>query len=321
VVTNGSYLAGLSSIAIVIERHVPVLVAEVAELLVTRQGGSYIDGTVGAGGHACAILSKAGGSARLLGIDADPSALEVARQRLAEFGDRVVLMHGNFRDLSLIARSAGFFPVNGILLDLGLSSMQLADAERGFSFQGTGKLDMRFDRSKGVSAHDLLAGLDERQLAEVLREYGEERYARAIAREVVRTGPVCRVSELSDAVARAVPRRALRPALARTFQALRIATNDELGALREALPQAIDALEVGGRIAVIAFHSLEDRIVKRFFRRESSNCVCPPQLPRCQCGHTARLRLVTKRPIRPSADEVRRNPRSRSARLRVAERI
>jgi 16S rRNA (cytosine1402-N4)-methyltransferase len=215
----------------------------------------------------------------------------------------------------------GFEQVDGILMDLGLSSRQLADAQRGFSFSQEGPLDMRLDPTTGPTAADLVNSLNESELARILWEYGEERHARRIARRIVASRPIGSSGQLADLVARTVGRREKIHPATRTFQALRIAVNQELTALDEALPQARDLLRPGGRLAVIAFHSLEDRLVKRFYRRESSDCVCPPEAPFCVCEHEATLRLVTRKPIRPTESEIEQNPRSRSARLRVAERL
>jgi 16S rRNA (cytosine1402-N4)-methyltransferase len=302
--------------------HVPVLLEEVVNGLKVEPGGRYIDGTVGGGGHAYAILAASSPDGVLLGVDRDPAALEVASARLADYGRRFELVHGSFARLAEIAAAHGFAPVDGILLDLGLSSLQLADAGRGFSFLVDGPLDMRFDTtSGGRTAADLVNHLSSEELADVLYEYGEERRSRRIARAIVEARPLHTTRELADVIERATGgrRKRLHPATV-TFQALRIAVNRELTALERALPQAVDLLVPGGRMGVIAFHSLEDRIVKRFIRHESSECICPAELPVCACDHRATLDVVTRRPIRPTDGEVRTNPRSRSARLRVAER-
>ncbi len=284
-------------------------------------GGRYIDGTVGGGGHAAAILDRSDPDGRLLGLDLDPQALEVARQTLAPYGQRVTLVEGDFRDLREIAEGYGFRPAEGIILDLGLSSLQLSDPERGFSFLKEGPLDMRFSTRQATTAADLVNGLSEEELKGLIRRYGEEPRAGAIARAIVRHRPVRTTKALADIVVRAVgPGRRLHPAT-KTFQALRIAVNDELTALEEALPQAVEILREGGRLLVISFHSLEDRIVKGFMRREARGCLCPPEVPVCRCGHRPTLKVLTKAPIRPTAEEVERNPRSRSAKLRMAERI
>ncbi len=301
--------------------HVPVLYEETLTGLQVRPGGVYVDATLGAAGHALGILRASAPDGRLLGLDADPEAVAFARQVLQPFGERLTLRTANFRRLAAVARSAGFDRVDGVLLDLGLSSRQLAAAERGFAFQREGPLDMRLDPRRGTTAADLVNDLPEADLADLIRRYGEERHARRIARAIVAARPLTTTAELAQVVARAVGRRGRIHPATRTFQALRIAVNDELGALAEALPQALDLLAGGGRLAVIAFHSLEDRLVKRFFRQESRDCICPPEAPVCTCGHRAGLRIVTRKPIRPTPEEVARNPRSRSARLRIAERL
>lgn len=284
-----------------------------------------MDGTVGGGGHAAGLLEAAGPRARLLGLDADPDALAVARQVLARFGERVRLVNENFRHLAEVAREAGFVPADGVLLDLGVSSMQLERSPRGFSFQRDAPLDMRFDPRQPTTAADIVNGADERELRKMLYEYGNERNAARIARAIVQRRAARRIETTTD-LARIVVdvvgphRRGIHPAT-RTFQALRIAVNQELDSLREALPQAVDILARGGRLAVISFHSLEDRIVKEFMRREASECVCPPGLPACVCGREPILRLVNRKPITPTPEEVARNPRARSAKLRVAEKI
>ncbi len=301
--------------------HTPVLVNEVVEALAIRPFGWYVDCTVGLGGHSRAILEASAPDGRLLGLDADARSLELARQRLAAFGERVVLVHANFRDLERVARDKGVGTANGIIMDLGLSSWQLADSARGFSFHDEGGLDMRFDPSQGVSAADLVNTLPEDELAALIWRYGEEPKARPIARAIVGARPIATAGQLAGAIARAVGKRGRIHPATRTFQALRIAANRELENLEAALPQAVRLLGPGGRLAVISFHSLEDRIVKTFFRNESRDCICPPRLPQCVCGHRATLRIVTKKPITPGPREVSANPRARSAKLRVAERL
>jgi len=301
--------------------HIPVLYQEVQAWLQPRSGGLYVDATLGGGGHARGILIASHPTGRVLGLDADPSAVSFASQALESFGNRVLLQTANFRQLRAVAGALGINEVDGVLMDLGLSSRQLDDAERGFSFSQDGPLDMRMDRAQEQDAADLVNDLPEEKLAEILWRYGEERHARRIARAMVAARPLVSTAQLADLVARTVrSREKIHPAT-RTFQALRIAVNDELDALREALPQARDLLRPGGRLAVISFHSLEDRLVKQFYRQEASDCVCPPELPVCVCQHRATLRVLTSKPVRPAADEIARNPRSRSARLRVAERL
>lgn len=282
--------------------HEPVLLTEVLGFLDPQPGKVIVDATVGTGGHAEALLAR---GARVIGIDQDPQSLELAQERLRAFGTRFLALRGNFRHLKTLLAAIGVDKADGVLFDLGLSSLHLSQAERGFSFQEEGPLDMRMDPDNPVTAADLVNGLAERDLVRILREYGEERYAERIAREILRHRPLRTTGELARLVARCYPPKPYRihPAT-RTFQALRIAVNDELSALQEALPQARDLLAPGGVLCVIAFHSLEDRIVKRFFREEARG---------------GRLRLLTKKPVRPTKEEVGRNPRARSARLRAAQ--
>jgi 16S rRNA (cytosine1402-N4)-methyltransferase len=303
--------------------HIPVLLDEVLKGLNLHPGQHYIDGTLGAGGHAEAILQAIAPDGQVLGLDADPVALNSARQRLAPYNDRVHLVNANFSQLATIAHSYDFVPVHGILLDLGLSSMQLGDAERGFSFQNEGPLDMRYDPSGPTTAADLVNNLSQSELADLLYRFGEERRSRRIARAIVAARPVHNTRELAEVVARAVGGRRgarIHPAT-RTFQALRIAVNDELETLSSALAEATTILAPSGRLAVISFHSLEDRIVKNFFLQESKDCICPPEQLICTCGHRATLRIITRKPIIASSDEIDVNPRARSAKLRVAERM
>ncbi|MBL7183801.1 MAG: 16S rRNA (cytosine(1402)-N(4))-methyltransferase RsmH [Anaerolineae bacterium] len=301
--------------------HIPVLYQEGLAGLQIRPGGRYIDGTVGGGGHAHGILVASAPDGELLGIDADPMAVASAGERLAEFGRRVTLVQGNFVDLEEIALEHGFGSVDGILFDLGLSSLQLEAAGRGFSFQLDGPLDMRFDPSQMTTAADLVNDLSVEELASILFRYGEEPRARRIARAIVAERPINTTGELAALVSASVGRRRRLHPATRTFQALRMAVNEEMECLAEALPQALRLLASGGRLTVISFHSLEDRLVKQFFRREARDCLCPPEVPVCVCSHRATLGIVTKKPIRPSAEEVAANPRSRSAKLRVAYRL
>jgi 16S rRNA (cytosine1402-N4)-methyltransferase len=301
--------------------HTPVLLDEVLEGLEIRPGGRYIDCTVGTGGHARAILERSDPDGELLGIDLDLAAIMVAERQLSSFGKRVTLVHDSFAQLSAIASAEGFMPADGILLDLGLSSLQLESAERGFSFQKDGPLDMRMDRDGDITAAHLVNELDGAELAEIIAKHGEEVKARAIARAIVRSRPLGTTLELANVVARAVGRsRRLHPAT-KTFQALRIAVNEELEALSTVLPPIPAILAKGGRMAIISFHSLEDRLVKDFMVRESRDCLCPPEIVVCTCGHKRTLQILTKKPVRPSANEVAQNPRSRSAKLRVAMRV
>jgi 16S rRNA (cytosine1402-N4)-methyltransferase len=302
----------------------PVLLPEVLEWLAPRAGGRYIDATVGLGGHARAILAMCEPDGRLLGIDADDQALTVAAERLATYGDRVVLRQGWNREIVALAQEAGFDQVDGILFDLGVSSLQLDSPERGFSFGHDGPLDMRMSQRADLSAADIVNGWPESELADVIYGYGEERYSRRVAAAIVRHRPLHTTGELAEVVRRAVPvargPQRIDPAT-RTFQALRIAVNAELSSLPQALKAAQSLLKPGGRLVVIAFHSLEDRIVKQYLAQEARDCICPPRLPQCVCGHQATLRLLTRKPLRPGEAEQRANPRSRSARLRAAERL
>lgn len=301
--------------------HIPVLYQEVLSALQPRAGSLIIDGTVGAGGHALGILERSAPDGALLGLDRDPVTLPLAQQRLARFGERVHLRHGSFRELAAQAQAAGWTAVDGVLLDLGLSSLQLDDPQRGFAFRHDGPLDMRFDPTSGASAADLVNRLPEGELADLIYRHGEERQSRRFARAIVAARPIRTTVELAELIAKAHRgRRGKTHPATRTFQALRIAVNDELSALQEALPQAVQLLRSGGRLAVIAFHSLEDRMVKRFMREESRNVVCPPEEQTGRIENAARLCLVQRKPIRPSEEEIQRNPRARSARLRVAER-
>jgi 16S rRNA (cytosine1402-N4)-methyltransferase len=302
--------------------HTPVLFQEVLSALKPNSGSRIIDGTIGAAGHAYGILVASSPDGELLGLDRDPAALAIARERLIDFGARAILRHGSFSKILEHAAGIGWNAVQGVLLDLGVSSMQLTDPDRGFSFQLDGPLDMRFDPTQELRADDLVNDLQMEELARIIRLYGEEPKAYKIAKAIVRARPLTNTRQLADVVSRVAGHKSRRihPAT-RTFQALRIAVNDELEALQVGLTQAIQVLEPGGRLAVISFHSLEDRIVKRTFRRESQGCVCPPEQPECTCEGRKTLMILTKRPIRPGEDEIERNPRARSARLRVAEKV
>ena len=291
------------------------------QALAIRPGGLFIDGTLGGGGHAAAILQASSPDGTLLALDADSAALSRARERLSLFSARVTLVHSSFADLGKVAREHGWHAVDGIVLDLGLSSDQLADETRGFSFAGP-QLDMRFDVTRGEPASALLNELSPEELADLLYRYGEERASRRIARAIVAARPIQSARQLAEVVTKAKGGRRgkIHPAT-QTFQALRIAVNDELGALAAVLPQAVELLKPGGRLAVITFHSLEDRIVKNFYRIESRDCICPVEQPVCTCGHQATLKIVMAKPIEPTAAEVATNPRARSAKLRAAERL
>jgi 16S rRNA (cytosine1402-N4)-methyltransferase len=307
--------------------HEPVLLRETLDLLAPRPGSTVVDATLGAGGHAEALLELVGPEGRLLGIDRDPSALALASERLASFGKAFTPLRGNHEDLVRLLREAGVFAVDAILFDLGLSSMQLDDAGRGFSFSGDGPLDMRMDPDAEPTAATLVAESSERELRRILRDYGEERMAGAIAREVVRERsrrPITRTAQLAELVERVIGPRARRyrihPAT-RTFQALRIAVNGEVEGLERVITDAVSLLRRGGRVAAIAYHSLEDRAVKHTLRGLAERCTCPADLPVCGCGKENLVRVLTSRPVRPAQEEIDRNPRSRSAKLRVAVRL
>jgi len=309
-----------------IPRHEPVLTEQVVSLLRDLPTDIVVDGTVGLGGHAAALLGENAGL-RLVGIDRDERALDASAERLSAFGDRVQLVHGNYRDLDRHLDTLDVGRVGGILLDIGISSMQLDRADRGFSFRADGPLDMRMDTSRGVTASEWLLAAGEPEIVRVLRAYGEERYAGRIARAIGATqkeGPIRTTGALVEIVHRAVPggyfAQKIDPAT-RTFQALRIAVNDELGALRDGLRAAFDRLALGGVLCVISFHSLEDRIVKRFLLEKVASCVCPPDLPECLCDKQVEAEILTKRPIVADEEEIATNPRARSAKLRAARRV
>jgi 16S rRNA (cytosine1402-N4)-methyltransferase len=301
--------------------HIPVLYSEVLDLLRPQPGGQYIDGTLGAGGHTKGILEASAPDGRVLVFDRDLEAIQFTRRRLEKFGERVVYINASYAIMNKLAEKNGFTNVEGVLLDLGLSSRQLADASRGFSFLREGPLDMRFDPSKDTEAADLINNLSKDELVSIFRKYGEVKRSEQIARAIVANRPLHTTSELADLiVAESGKRGRIHPAT-QVFQALRIAVNDELGELERGIEAAIDVLESGGRLAIISFHSLEDRIVKHTFRDLAKDCVCPPEQPICTCNVRAKVRLISRRAIMATTDEVSANPRSRSARLRVVEKI
>ena len=300
--------------------HVPVLVVEVAEWLRPRPGACLVDATVGLGGHAAALLAAAPG-ARLLAVDRDTEALIWARARLGNTPG-VEFRQGDFAELGALLAGIGWEGADAIVVDLGVSSLQLDDPGRGFSFRAGGPLDMRMDPGSALTAAEVVNTWPERELAHIIATYGEEPRARAVARAIARARPLATTTGLADVVARLLGRGrpGLHPAT-RTFQAIRIAVNDELGGLERFLAEGYALLRPRGRLAVLAYHSLEDRLVKGAFRRWAASCLCPPQVARCVCGWSARVRLLTPRPVRPTPLEVLRNPRARSARLRVVERL
>ena len=305
--------------------HRPVLLRETIESLAVERGGLFVDCTVGLGGHSEAIL-RTSPDAQVLGIDRDEEALRLARERLAEFGGRFRAVRADFRELTRVLATAEVKAVRGILADLGVSSLQLDSPSRGFSFRYEAPLDMRMDMSSGETAAELLGRLSEVEIARLIFEYGEERHSRRIARRIVERReagePVTSTTELAKLVERAIggKKRRIHPAT-RTFQALRIAVNRELEDLDQFVADAIDALEPHGRLAVISFHSLEDRIIKRTLLKLSGRCQCPPRVPRCNCGARKAVEILTRRPVTPSEDEITENPRARSAKLRVAAKL
>jgi len=302
-----------------LQPHVSVLYQQIITALRPKSSGVYVDGTVGAGGHAWGILSNSSPDGKLLGLDVDQGALEIARDRLSSFTDRMHLVHSSYSAITSVLKSTGWDQVDGILVDLGVSSMQIDSPDRGFSFMKDGPLDMRFDPTQSISAADLVNTSTEIDLANILWQYGEENNSRRIAKAIVNDRPFRTTVELANLISRVAGKSGKIHPATRSFQALRIAVNRELSSLTEFLPQAIKALASGGRLAVISFHSLEDRIVKQFFRLESRDCICPPEQPVCTCNHKASIIEITRRPIEADVEEIEVNPRSRSAKLRVAE--
>ena len=307
-------------------RHYSVLLSECIENLDIKPDGIYLDGTLGMGGHSYQIASRLT-TGRLISIDRDETAIERAGRRLAPFGDRVTLVHGNFSDAASILDGLGIEAVDGMLFDLGVSSPQLDEIERGFSYMGDAPLDMRMDASDVLSAYDVVNTWDENRLNRILWDYGEERYARRITDAILKRRaekPIETTLELVDIIRSAMPAAALRekqhPAK-RTFQAIRIAVNDELGAISQMMETAPDKLKIGGRLCVISFHSLEDRIIKSGIAARENGCTCPREAPICTCGFVRTLKSVSRKPILPGEKELEENPRSRSAKLRVAERV
>ena len=307
-------------------KHVSVLLDECIENLAIKPDGIYVDGTLGLGGHSYEIASRLT-TGRLIGIDRDETAIARAGERLAPFAGKITLVHGNFSDTASILDSLGIDAVDGMLFDLGVSSPQLDEAERGFSYMSDAPLDMRMDRSEGLTAYDVVNDYSADRLNRIFWDYGEERYARRISAAIIAARekkPVETTFELVDIIKGALPAAALRekqhPAK-RCFQAIRIAVNDELGAISALMDTAPDKLKIGGRLCVISFHSLEDRIVKSGIAARENGCTCPREAPICTCGFIKTLKSVCRKPILPGADEIERNPRARSAKLRVAERV
>jgi len=307
------------------DKHVPVLSQEVLAGLNPGPGKNFIDATLGFGGHSELILEKISPNGRLLGIDQDEDALAYASRRLTAYGERFLPARGNFAQIASLA--AGYEATGGILADIGVSSVQLDEAQRGFSFTHAGPLDMRMDRSQSLTASEIVNSWEETRIAKIIRQYGEENFAGRIARAIVKArevAPITTTSGLAEIVSSAIPRKfwpkGISPAT-RTFQGIRIAVNDELGVLTTFLPAATDLLQPGARLAVITFHSLEDRIVKDFMRERANPCTCPKEFPKCNCGKVADVKLITRKPVVATDEEIASNPRSRSAKLRILEKI
>lgn len=304
--------------------HLPVLENEVVEFLNPKRGDTIVDCTLGLGGHALRIIPKLGKSGNYIGFDLDEENLSEARKRLDGYGEQITLVKRNFRYLSDELLKLGFDQVDGILLDLGLSSPHVDDPSRGFSFREEGELDMRYDRSSGKSAYDVVNHYSDEELIKIFREYGEERMARRIAGAIVevrKIAPLKTTKELSELIESVVRGKSHIDPSTRVFQALRIEVNDEIGALKEVLPQAFSHLKKGGRMVVISYHSLEDRIVKHFFKDEARECICPKEIPICVCNHKPTLKILTKKPLTPTPEEIERNRRARSAKLRAIEKL
>lgn len=305
-------------------KHSPVLVNEVVRFLDLKSGAKIVDATLGLGGHALEILQKIGEKGVLIGFDLDEKNLEEARTRLEPYEKQVVLIHNNFRNLSFELLKLGFDKVDSILLDLGLSSPHVDDASRGFSFKSEGKLDMRYDRSKGKSVYDVINFASAEELARIFREYGEEMKANRIADAIIferKKHFLETTTELKEVVSSVYKGRFRIDPATKVFQALRIYVNDEISALKEVLPQAVSHLKEGGRLVVISYHSLEDRIVKHFFREQSRECICPKEIPVCVCNHKPALKVLTKKPVTPTSVEIEGNRRARSAKLRAIEKL
>ena len=302
--------------------HIPVLLNEVIEGLLPHPGGHYLDGTLGAGGHAKQILNASNPDGQLLGLDVDPVAIAIASERLNSFGNRFQAVNQSYVEMKPLLSSLNWPKLDGILLDLGASSMQFNEAQRGFSFSHDGPLDMRFDPNSLLTASEIVNEWPQHDIATILRDYGEEKRYRKIAQSIVANRPISSTAELAKIVSRALraKKRGIHPAT-RTFQALRIAVNSELENIKQVLPDALSLLKSKARLLVISFHSLEDRIVKQFMNQESKDCICPPEKLICDCEHTASLKKISKKPIVAQDIEINKNPRSRSAKLRIAERI
>ena len=305
--------------------HIPVLKNQTIDLLNVKENGIYVDGTLGAGGHSFEILSRTKID-RLIGIDQDKEALTAAKQNLSFF-DNILYVHNNFKNIDIILEDQNIQEVDGILVDIGVSSYQIDEAVRGFSFRYDAKIDMRMNKDQEFSAYNLINEYSEEDLAKVIKDYGEEKFAKSIARHIVKareSKPIETTKELEDIILSSVPRyrgQDGRSNVQRTFQALRIEVNGELDALSQFIDKAINKLKIGGRLAIISFHSLEDRIVKQKFKELATGCVCPPDFPICVCGHKASVKIITKHPVEATEEEIKQNSRSSCAKLRVVEKI
>ena len=304
--------------------HRSVMVNEVLRYLITNEDGIYVDGTLGDGGHSLEIL-KNFDNVKIIGIDEDYDALNTASKKLSLFGNRITLFCGNFANLeSLVREEVGIMYVNGVLLDIGLRQEVVDDPERGFSFLRDGPLDMRFDKRSQRTAYIVVNRYSQKRLAEIFKNYGDVKKSRHIAEAIVsarKRSPIATTGELAQIIKSLFPPSAVKKNLQKVFQAIRIEVNDELNALKSALEQSLEILEPGGRIVVISYHSGEDRIVKNFFATEAKDCICPPEIPVCRCGHRRTLKVITRKVVRPTDDEIAKNPSAKSARMRVAEKI
>ena len=306
--------------------HVSVLLHETVDGLNVRPDGTYVDATLGGGGHACEVCSRLSDKGRFIGIDQDADAIEAAGKRLEGFGEKVTIIRSNYRDMKPELRKRGIDSVDGIVLDLGVSSYQLDTAERGFSYRADAPLDMRMDQRQKMTARDIVNGYSETELYRVIRDYGEDRFAKNIAKHIVAERgkhPIETTGQLNEIISHAIPMKIQKTSghpSKRTFQAIRIELNHELDVLRNSLDDMIDMLRPGGRICIITFHSLEDRIVKSAFRRNEDPCICPKNFPVCVCGRTSKGKVITRKPILPSEEEMASNSRSKSAKLRIFER-
>ena len=304
--------------------HIPVLFDEIIELLDCKPGHTIVDGTLGGGGHAQAVLERILPGGTLIGIDRDPDALEAASRRLHKYKDSLITVHDNFANLDSVLDKLGIAAIDGMIMDLGVSSHQLDKGSRGFSYQSDAPLDMRMDPTQTLNAHEIVNTYDERRLAKIISQYGEERWAVRIAKFIVDKRPINTTRELTEVIKAAIPAKARRQGphpSKRTFQAIRIEVNKELEILEGAIERAVTMLKPGGRLCIITFHSLEDRIVKNTFRKLQSPCTCPPDSPICICGKSSSVKIITRKPIIPSEHEISGNPRSRSAKLRACQKI